>query len=274
MNELFNLKNKVIIVTGGNGLLGRKHVEAIAENEGIPIILDLKKNEQAKSFLNDYFKKFNNKVDFFECDITNENKVIHAKNKIIEKYGEINGLINNAAIDPKVSSVGIENQSRLEFFPIPQFELEVNVGLTGALICSKIFGYEMAIKKKGVIVNVASDLGVIAPNQNLYKKEGVSSDQQAVKPVTYSIIKHGLIGLTKYISTYWAQNGVRCNSLSPGGVFNGQSEEFVKKVSELIPIGRMANVDEYKGAITFLLSEASSYMNGSNLIIDGGRSSW
>ena len=123
-------------------------------------------------------------------------------------------------------------------------------------------------------MNVASDLAVIAPDQRLYRREDVPEDQQPVKPVTYSVVKTGLIGLTRYLATYWADCGVHVNAISPGGVFNGQPEGFVTRLSQLIPMGRMAHVDEYQGVIIFLCSDASSYMTGANLIIDGGRTCW
>ena len=148
------------------------------------------------------------------------------------------------------------------------------VGLTGAMLCSKVFGYEMAKKGKGVILNISSDLGIIAPDQRIYKKDGLPENEQPVKPVTYSVIKHGLIGLTKYLATYWADKGVRCNALCPGGIYNNQPDEFVKKISNLIPLGRMADEDEYKASVVFMVSEASKYMNGSILSVDGGRSIW
>ena len=126
----------------------------------------------------------------------------------------------------------------------------------------------------GVILNIASDLSVISPDQRLYSKEGVEKDLQPVKPVTYSVIKAGLIGLTKYLATYWPDEGVRCNALSPGGVYNGQGEEFVDRLQALIPMGRMAKQDEYRETIQYLCSDASSYMNGQNIVVDGGRSIW
>jgi NAD(P)-dependent dehydrogenase (short-subunit alcohol dehydrogenase family) len=132
----------------------------------------------------------------------------------------------------------------------------------------------MARRNKGVIINVASDLAVIAPDQRLYRQDGVRPDEQPVKPVTYSVVKTGLIGLTRYLATYWADRGVRVNAISPGGVYDGQPEEFVSRLEQLVPLSRMARVDEYQGAILFLCSEASSYMTGTNLVIDGGRTTW
>ena len=183
-------------------------------------------------------------------------------------------LINNAARNPKVENADGQDFSRLEHFPWEQWRQDLDVGLGGAFNCAKVFGHQMAQQGGGVIINIASDLGVIAPDQRLYRKEGLESNEQPVKPVTYSVVKHGLIGLTKYLATYWCEQGVRCNALSPGGVYAGQNDVFVAKLAQLIPLGRMAGVDEYRGAIAFLCSDASSYMNGSNLIIDGGRSAW
>ena len=149
-----------------------------------------------------------------------------------------------------------------ENFLLEDWDFQLKVGLTGAMLCSQVFGQEMAKRGEGIILNIASDLSVFAPDQRLYKKDGLRPDQQPVKPVTYSVIKHGLIGLTKYLATYWAEQGVRCNALSPGGVYNGQSDEFVQKLIELIPLKRMASKDEYRGAVQFLCSDASAYMNG------------
>jgi len=185
-------------------------------------------------------------------------------------------LINNAAIDPKVKNENsLLEVSRFENFSIEQWNLEISVGLTGAFLCSQIFGTTMAKDfKGGVILNIASDLSVIAPDQRLYIKKELSDEFQPVKPVSYSVIKSGLIGLTRYLATYWPEKNIRCNALSPGGVFNGQNKDFVKHLSSLIPLGRMANIDDYESAIQFLCSDASAYMNGQNIIIDGGRSVW
>ena len=185
-------------------------------------------------------------------------------------------MLNNAAIDPKVKKdLDVTETSRFENFSLQQWNLELAVGLTGTFLCSQVFGRIMAKDKKGgVILNIASDLSVFSPDQRLYRKKGLEESMQPVKPVTYSVIKTGLIGLTLYLATYWADKNVRCNALSPGGVFNNQSEEFVQRLSALIPLGRMASKDEYRAAVQFLCSNASSYMNGQNIVLDGGRSAW
>lgn len=200
--------------------------------------------------------------------------MIAADERLQAQHGRVDILINNAARNPKVETAGDKDFSRLEHFPWEQWQLDLNVGLGGAFNCAKVFGARMARQGSGVIVNIASDLGVIAPDQRLYRVPGRDSEQQPVKPVTYSVVKHGLIGLTKYLATYWCEQGVRCNALSPGGVYAGQNDVFVSKLSQLIPLGRMADADEYRGAIAFLCSDASSYMNGANLVVDGGRSAW
>jgi len=269
LNKL-QLTNRVAVITGGVGLLGVNHAEAIAEMGGIPILLDIN-NEKGELIAEKISKKYKIFCSYFNCDITNEEKIKKIKDKIIKSYGKIDILINNAAIDPKVKNDNFQEDCRLDKFSLEQWNLELSVGLTGAYLCSKVFGGEMAKIGIGVIVNVSSDLGLISPDQSLYKKDGLHEDQQPVKPITYSVIKHGIIGMTKYLATYWADKGVRVNTISPGGVYTNQSDEFVSKISDLIPLGRMANEDEYKAAIVFLVSDASSYMTGSNLIIDGGR---
>ena len=272
--EKFKLVNNLAIITGGAGLLGKKHIEALLEAGADVVIFDINKSaleEVKKSFLEKYQKD----LLTLKVDITKEDEIIKAKEDIFNKFNKYpNILINNAAIDPKFEKDSNVNKSRLENFELNQWNLEISVGLTGAMLCSKIFGYEMAKDGRGVILNIASDLGVIAPDQRLYKQDGLNDDEQNVKPVTYSVIKHGLIGLTKYIATYWASNGVRCNAFAPGGVFNNHPQEFLNKITPLIPMERMANIDEYKASILFLCSDASSYMNGATLNMDGGRSVW
>ena len=271
MNK-FNLTNKVALITGASGLLGVEHTLALLEIGATVVMTDVNEKELKKEY-NTLLNSDNKGRLFYKViDVTNE-KNIHSVAKELKIDGlDIDILINNAAIDPKVQADSMVETSRLENFSLDDWDFQLRVGLTGAMLCSQVFGQVMAKRGKGVILNIASDLSVFAPDQRLYKKDGLSPDQQPVKPVTYSVIKHGLIGLTKYLATYWADRGIRCNALSPGGVFNGQEGDFVQKLTQLIPMGRMATKDEYRGAVQFLCSDASSYMNGQNIVMDGGRS--
>mgnify|MGYP006089838629 CR=1 FL=1 len=273
VKQLFDLKDKIAIITGGAGFLGEKHAEAIAEFGGIPILLDVNKKVGTEK-ANRISDKYQVDCEYIDCDITQESQILEVKEVLLNNNKSVEILINNAAINPKVKSINKKNFSRLENFKIEQWNIEISVGLTSSMLCSKIFGHEMAKKNRGVILNISSDLGIIAPDQRLYKQERVLESEQPVKPVTYSVIKHGLIGLTKYLATYWGDKGVRCNALCPGGIYDNQPDDFVTKISNLIPLGRMAHPDEYKAAVVFLVSEASSYMNGGILTIDGGRSTW
>lgn len=274
MKELFGLEGQVAVITGGAGLLGVKHSEAIAMAGGIPVLLDLDA-ERAAVAANKISERYGGEAAGLGCDITRADMVEEVCGKILERFGHIDILINNAANNPKVEDgADGESWSRLENFPIEQWSEDISVGLTGAFLCSRTFGKEMARQGSGVIINIASDLAVISPDQRLYRKEGTPEERQPVKPVTYSVVKTGLLGLTRYLATYWADKGVRVNSISPGGVYTNQPEDFVEKLSALIPMGRMADVDEYQGAILFLCSKASSYMTGHNLVMDGGRTTW
>jgi NAD(P)-dependent dehydrogenase (short-subunit alcohol dehydrogenase family) len=211
----------------------------------------------------------------FEIDITDEKMVEGNANFLVEYFGKIDGLVNNAANNPKVEDTNDKNFSRLENFPLDIWNQDVAVGLTGAFLCAKHYGSKIAKNPEGgSIVNISSDLGLIAPDQRLYMKEGLNSEQQPVKPVTYSVVKTGLIGLTRYLATYWADKNVRCNAMCPGGVENGQPDDFLKEVNAKIPMGRMANTDEYQGTLLWMLSDASSYLNGAIVPVDGGRVAW
>jgi len=247
----------------------------VAEFGAIPILLDIQ--EVAVQEVAARIKKeYGVECLGFNVDITKPDSLKAVRAELMSKYGHIDALINNAANDPKVKSDGptMTAWSRLENFPLSAWENDLAVGLTGAFLCSQVFGTVMKKQKKGVVLNIASDLGLIAPDQRIYRQEGLADDVQPVKPVTYSVLKHGLIGLTKYLATYWANDGIRVNTLSPSGVYNQQPAEFVKKLANLIPLGRMSDHDEYKAAVVFLISDASSYMTGSNLVIDGGKTCW
>ena len=274
LKEIFSLKNKKIVVTGACGLLGKMHTEAIASQGGIPIVLDV--NKDSLHELCKHIKKEFSIEAFPELvDITNENQVFNSSERILKNFGCIDGLVNNAAINPSVNNKEKINFNRLENFELDTWNKELSVGITGSFICIKHYGSKIAQNKHGgSIVNISSDLGIISPDQRIYNQENIDDILQPVKPISYSVVKSSMLGLTKYVSTYWANENVRCNCLLPGGVKTNQDDIFIKKLTNLIPLGRMAYKNEYQGALIFLLSDASSYMTGSNLIIDGGRTAW
>ena len=274
--EKFNLSGKTALITGAAGLLGIEHASALLESGAKVVLTDICEatlNSESINLKQNFGSK---KIITKVLDVTFPENLHAVAEELWAEGLRIDILVNNAAIDPKVKcDQGILETSRLEHFPLDQWDLQVAVGLTGAFLCSQVFGTAMANDGKGgVILNIASDLSVISPDQRLYRKEGISDEKQPVKPVTYSVVKAGLIGLTRYLATYWAEKNVRCNALSPGGVLNDQGEEFLLRLSSLIPLGRMASKDEYRSAIQFLCSDASRYMNGQNVVIDGGRSVW
>jgi NAD(P)-dependent dehydrogenase (short-subunit alcohol dehydrogenase family) len=268
MSKKFKIPGRVAVITGGAGLLGAMHAEAIAENQGIPILFD-KDFRKAKIIAKHIENKFKVKCLPFNGDVTKEKDINNLIKYLKIKKLKIDILINNAALNPKLNKKG--NNGALENLKLKDWNMELNVGLTGMFLCSKMIGKIMIKNKKGVIINISSDLGLISPDQRLYKKK---NRNLFYKPITYSVIKHGVIGLTKYMATYWSAKGIRVNCLCPGGVYEKQEKSFLQKISKKIPLGRMANQNEYKGAIQFLASDASSYMNGANLVIDGGRSIW
>jgi NAD(P)-dependent dehydrogenase (short-subunit alcohol dehydrogenase family) len=274
--EKFDLSGKTALITGSAGLLGFEHAVALLESGATVVLTDVSHDSltSARTQLEQSFDA--KKIIAMAMDVTQVVEVRTVAEKLLKENIYVDILVNNAAIDPKVKGEqGIVETSRLESFPLDQWDLQVAVGLTGAFICSQVFGALMASSGRGgVILNIASDLSVISPDQRLYRKEGLVEDMQPVKPVTYSVIKAGLIGLTRYLATYWADKGVRANALSPGGVYNGQGEDFVNRLTALIPLGRMATKDEYRSTIQFLCSDASAYMNGQNVVMDGGRGSW
>jgi NAD(P)-dependent dehydrogenase (short-subunit alcohol dehydrogenase family) len=274
--EKFALTGKTALVTGAAGLLGLEHAAALLESGARVVLTDISEPalESARGELSRSFDPVN--IVTRVMDVSRPSDIRAVAERLGSDGLRIDILVNNAAIDPKVKGdQGVLETSRLENFPLEQWDLQVAVGLTGAFLCSQVFGSAMARDGMGgVILNIASDLSVFSPDQRLYRKDGLPPDAQPVKPVTYSVIKAGLVGLTRYLATYWAENGVRANALSPGGVFNGQGDEFVQRLSSLIPMGRMAQRDEYRAAVQFLCSEASAYMNGQNIVMDGGRSAW
>lgn len=274
VKDTFDLKGKVAVITGGAGLLGIRHAQAVSEMGGIPYIADLSE-ERAIEAASSITDQYGGVAAGAAVDITCPTAVNKMLEDVLERFGRLDILINNAANNPKVEDDGSGKKwSRFENFPLEVWNQDINVGLTGAFLCSQACGSHMAKSGGGVILNIASDLGIIGPDQRIYRSDGETAETQDVKPVTYSVVKAGLIGLTKYLATYWPQKGVRANALAPGGVSAGQDDAFVERLTNLIPMGRMAQQDEYKAAVAFLISDASSYMNGSVLSMDGGRTAW
>ncbi len=274
--DKFRLDKKNVLITGAAGLLGKEHALAILEAGGNVLLTDISLKELNKT-KKDLQSKYNPKfIKAFKMDVSKKKDISRVSGLLSKSKIRVDVLINNAAINPKVKNkLSSDTKYRLENFPTSSWDKEIEVGLKGAFLCSQIFGSIMASDNKGgVILNISSDLSVISPNQKIYEVNNRSQKEQPVKPVTYSVIKVGLIGLTKYVATYWASNNIRCNALSPGGVFNNQDIDFVNRLNNLIPLGRMARKDEYRSAIQFLCSDASSYLNGQNIVIDGGRSVW
>jgi NAD(P)-dependent dehydrogenase (short-subunit alcohol dehydrogenase family) len=273
VGSLFDLSGRVAVITGGAGLLGEQHARAIAAAGGIPVLVDIQQQRVGEKATT-LSREFGVPAIGCAADITKQPEIEALRDKILTKFGRLDILINNAANNPKMEASAEFNFSRLENFPLAQWEGDIAVGLTGAFLCSKVFGSHMATSGGGVIVNVASDLALIAPDQRIYRQPGVQEQMQPVKPVSYSVVKSALVGLTRYLASYWADKKVRVNAISPGGVYNGQPDDFVVRLTNLIPLGRMAAINEYQGAIVFLCSDASSYMTGTNLVVDGGRSCW
>ena len=271
----YELTTKIALVTGAAGLLGCQNAKALLDAGASVVLTDINLTSLDSVTLSLAEIYGSDRVFAKVMDVGESKDISRVYEELCTENKYVDILINNAAIDPKVDSkTVIENSSRLENLGIDSWDLQLKVGLTGAFLCSQRFGSCMANRGGGVILNIASDLSIISPDQRLYRVDGVPEEFQAIKPITYSVIKSGLIGLTRYISTYWADKGVRCNAVSPGGIFNGQNPDFVSKISNLIPMGRMAELDEYVGTIQYMCSDASKYLTGQNIVVDGGRSVW
>jgi len=266
--ELFSLKDKVAIVTGALGLIGKNHCIALADAGANVIVCDL--NE---ANCKEFASNLPTKSLGVGVDITIKKSIENLKTKILSEFGKIDVLVNNAAINDMFENPqAAAEQSMFENYPQEMWQKSLNVNVTGTFLCSQVIGTEMAKAGKGSIINIASTYGLVGPDQSIYKKP--DGTQNFYKSPAYPATKGAIINFTRFLASYWGSKGVRVNTLSPGGVENNQEEYFINNYSAKTPLGKMAQPTDYKGAIIFLASDASSYMTGANLIVDGGWTAW
>jgi NAD(P)-dependent dehydrogenase (short-subunit alcohol dehydrogenase family) len=265
---MFSLKGKVALVTGAAGLIGREHCRALIEAGARVVVSDINQDH-----CHSLASQFGKEAIAHAFDITDKPQVEGALSQVLERWGALDILVNNAALNDQFENPALaKEKSKLENYPLEQWRRVIDVNVTGAFLCSQVMGSHMARKGRGSIINVASTYGIVAPNQSLYRsKEG---EQLFYKSPSYSVSKGAVISLTTFLAAYWGKNGVRVNTLSPGGVENGQDQSFQENYRERTPLNRMANPADYKGALVFLASDASSYMTGANLVVDGGFTIW
>lgn len=264
------LEVKTAILTGGSGFLGRYFIEGLSKNHNSIYVLD------TKPFDKKLVTEFNNlNIEYFNVNVSKENEVVNFFESIKERNLSLTTLINAAASNPVVTSEGMEGSSKFEDFEVISFEYSVTASLLGSsLMCREFIKYisEKNLNYEKFILNIGSDLSVIAPDNRIYGKN--KNNEDVFKPVEYSISKHGILGLTKYLAVYLADKNYRVNTLSPTGIFNHQDEEFVKNFSKTVPSGRMLNPEEIVSHVSYLTSSDSQFLTGQNIIVDGGRSIW
>ena len=273
IQQKFDLNGRAAIVTGGVGLLGAEFCRTLAEAGAAVVVVDL--NASASQETADTLTKSGYKALAVSADITKPDSVNAMVEKVTSEFGRIDILVNSAALDPKfdpdAAKKGIA-PGAFEDYPLDDWNAALNVNLTGTFLVTQACVKQMIEqKKKGSIINICSTYGLNGPDQNLYVKDG---ERVAFKPVYYTVTKAGVMGFTKYLAAYYAGTEIRVNALTPGGVFNNHEEYFVKNYSAKTIMGRMANKDEMNGALLFLASDASSYMTGNNIVVDGGWTAW
>lgn len=270
--ELFSLRGKIAVVTGATGLLGRQHCTALGEAGASVVVTDLDGHACAE-LASALLVETGAKTIGHAADVTQDTSVENLRDRILREYGRIDILVNNAGINDSLERFsGIPAQSRFEHFPLSLWKQMFEVNVTGMFLCAQVLGSVMAAQGSGSIINIASTYGVVAPDQSLYRNS--DGTQEFYKSPAYPATKGAVIAFTRYLAAYWGGRGVRVNSLSPGGVLNGQGEQFQRAYAQRTPLGRMAQPTEYRGAIVFLASDASHYMTGANLIVDGGWTIW
>ena len=271
VEDLFSVQDKVVVVTGGVGQLGRQFCLALVKRGAKVAVFDLQANEQRVAERFGGMPTENNML-FLPVDVTRRDSIENGLKQVSSLWGVPHALINNAALDSPPNSPSEEN-GPFEYYPESSWDKVMEVNLKGVFLCCQVVGGQMAASAGGSIINICSIYGIVSPDQRIYDYRR-TDNQFFLKPVAYSASKSGLLNLTRYLATYWAGKKVRVNTLTFGGVFNNQDKEFLKGYCARVPLGRMAREDEYNGAIIFLVSDASSYMTGSNMIIDGGWTAW
>ena len=263
MRKVFDFSNRVIVITGAAGLLGSEYADGFCQAGGNVVLAD-KNFEKCKKLAAKLEKKYGVKPLPIKLDVTNPNSIKKMIVHITKKFSKIDVLVNNA-IYPEIGKI---KKTKFEDFPLDIWKKGIDVNLTGMFLCSQQIGEIMKKQKNGVIINISSIYGIKGPDQRIYGKTKI------IKSALYATTKGAVINFTKYLASYWNRTGIRVNTLSLGGVEENQDRNFKKKYSDKTMIGRMAKKDEYVGALLFLSSDASSYMTGSNLVIDGGWSAW
>ncbi len=266
----FSLEGKVAIVTGALGLLGRQHCTALAEAGAAVVVADL--DDQAARNYAETLRTSPASIGV-GVDITRPDSVAMMRQTVLREFHRIHVLVNNAAINDMFENpAAAPEQSKFENYPLELWKRSLDVNVTGMFLCCQSIGAEMAKAREGSIINIASTYGMVAPDQSLYRAP--DGTQAFTKSAAYPVTKGAVISLTRYLASYWGHAGVRANTLSPGGVENGQEPHFVNAYASRTPLGRMAHPQDYRGAIVFLASDASRYMTGANLVVDGGWTAW
>lgn len=265
MNDLFDLSRRTALVTGGGGLLGPEHAKALSKAGSFVYLADLN-HQRAQDACNQLKDEGFNNIYAHQLDVCSREQWVEVVDMIVTERGQLDILVNNAGFTNQSKSANFD--ADFEDFPLEDWNSILDVNLTGSFLGCQVAGKEMLKKEKGAIINIASLYGVVSPNHNMYPGTGIK------QPVAYSVSKHGVVALTKYVATLWASKGIRVNSLTPGGIFNGHEDPFLERFRNLNPIGRMSRKDELQGAINFLASDASSHVIGHNLIVDGGWTIW
>jgi len=266
LNQWYDLSGRVAFLTGAAGFIGPSYARALAERGASVVVVDVEQ-EKCERVASDLRQQYGGRVTPLSLDVANAAAVKDAVGRVMDEYGRLDILINNAAFH-QLSHIKGGNEATLENFPLDVWQKTIDVNLTGALICSQEAGRIMLQQKAGVMLNVASVYGVVAADQRIYGNSGLNSN------VAYAVTKGGLVQFTRYLAAYWQGQNIRVNSLSPGGVFNNQSEEFLKNYTYKTMLGRMATLDDLTAAMLYLVSDASAFVTGFNMVVDGGWTAW